>query len=101
MKKKIAILGATGSIGQTTLRIIKNNKKLSVELLTTNKNYKKLITYAKDFNVKNVIIFDNTTFLKQKLLFKNKKLIYLMIFMNIKKIKNLIMLFQLFQEFQD
>ena len=75
MKKKIAILGATGSIGQTTLRIIKNNKKkLSVELLTTNKNYKKLITYAKDFNVKNVIIFDNTTFLKQKLLFKNKKL---------------------------
>ena len=75
MKKKIAILGATGSIGQTTLRIIKNNKKkLSVELLTTNKNYKKLITYAKDFNVKNVIIFDNTTFLKKKLLFKNKKL---------------------------
>ena len=27
MKKKIAILGSTGSIGETTLKIIKQNKK--------------------------------------------------------------------------
>ena len=39
MKKKIAILGSTGSIGKTTFDIIKKNKKnFDVILLTTNKN---------------------------------------------------------------
>ena len=38
MKKKIAILGSTGSIGETTLKIIKKDKKnFVVNLLTTNK----------------------------------------------------------------
>ena len=42
MKKKIAILGSTGSIGKSTLEIIKENKKnFDVVLLTANKNYKK------------------------------------------------------------
>ena len=41
MKKKIAILGSTGSIGQTTLDIIKENKShYQIDLLTTNKNIK-------------------------------------------------------------
>ena len=40
MKKKIAILGSTGSIGKTTVEIIKNDKKsFDVILLTTNKNF--------------------------------------------------------------
>ena len=42
MKKKIAILGSTGSIGENTLDIVRNDKKnLKVVLLTANKNYKK------------------------------------------------------------
>ena len=39
MKKKIAILGSTGSIGKTTFNIIKKNKeKFDVVMLSTNKN---------------------------------------------------------------
>ena len=40
MKKKIAILGSTGSIGKTLINIIKNDKKnFEIILLTANKNY--------------------------------------------------------------
>ena len=57
MKKKIAILGSTGSIGKSTLDVIKRNKKnFNVVLLTANKNYKKLIQQAKDVKAKNVLI---------------------------------------------
>ena len=57
MKKKIAIPGSTGSIGKSTLEVIKKNKKdFDVVLLSANNNYKKLIQQAKDFNVKNVLI---------------------------------------------
>ena len=57
MKKKIAILGSTGSIGKSTLEVIKKDKKnFDVVLLTANNNYKKLIQQAKEFNVKNVLI---------------------------------------------
>ena len=39
MKKNICILGSTGSIGKTTLKIIKKHKKkYRIILLTTNKN---------------------------------------------------------------
>ena len=42
MKKKIAILGSTGSIGKSLLDIIKQDKKnFQILLLTGNKNYKK------------------------------------------------------------
>ena len=41
MKKKIAIIGSTGSIGKTTFSIIKKDKKnFEVILLTTHKNYR-------------------------------------------------------------
>ena len=43
MKKKIAILGSTGSIGNSTVEIIKNNKKdFDVIFLSTNNNINKL-----------------------------------------------------------
>jgi len=57
MKKKIAILGSTGSIGKSTLDIIRKDKKnFDVILLSANNNYKKLIQQAKEFSVKNVFI---------------------------------------------
>ena len=57
MKMKIAILGSTGSIGRSTLEVIKKDKKnFDVILLSANNNYKKLIQQAKEFNVKNVLI---------------------------------------------
>ncbi len=51
MKKKIAILGSTGSIGKQTLKIIKKDKKnFDVVLLSTNKNTKLILEQAKEFN---------------------------------------------------
>ena len=59
MIKKIAILGSTGSIGKTTLKIIEKDKKnFKIELLTTKGNYKLLLNQAKKFKVKNIIITD-------------------------------------------
>ena len=75
MKKMIAILGSTGSIGKNTLDIIKKDKKnFEIVLLTANKNYKKLIKQAKEFKVKNILIHNDKyyEFLKTKL--KGKRL---------------------------
>ena len=69
MKKKIAILGSTGSIGKTLLKIIENDKKnFDVVLLTANTDHKTLLEQAKKFDVQNLIIKD---FKSYKLL-KNK-----------------------------
>ena len=58
-KKKIVILGSTGSIGKTTYKIISKDKKtFEIKLLTTNTNYKLIIDQAKRMNVKNIIITD-------------------------------------------
>ena len=47
MKKKIAILGSTGSIGKSTIEIIRKDKKnFDVILLTTNNNYKEILKQA-------------------------------------------------------
>ena len=63
MKKKIAILGSTGSIGKTLIEIIKKNKKnFDVVLLTAEKNSNELFKQAKLLNVKNLIITDNQSY---------------------------------------
>jgi 1-deoxy-D-xylulose-5-phosphate reductoisomerase len=72
--KKIAIFGSTGSIGSSLLKIIKDDKKnFKIEILTANKNYKKLIKQAKFFNVKNIVITDYNSFLKATKLLSNTK----------------------------
>jgi len=72
MKKKIVILGSTGSIGKSLLNIIKENKnEIKIELLTANKDYKSLFNQAKKFNVKNIIITDKKSFNKLKILNKD------------------------------
>ena len=44
MKIKIAILGSTGSIGKSTLDVIRKDKKnFEIILLSANNNYRKLI----------------------------------------------------------
>ena len=73
MKKKIAILGSTGSIGKTLIEIIKENKKnFEIVLLTADKNYDEIFKQAKYLNVKNLIINDKKSFndLKKKKLGK-------------------------------
>ena len=57
MKMKIAILGSTGSIGKSTIKIIKDNpKNFDVVLLTANNNYKELAKQANELKAKNLII---------------------------------------------
>ena len=88
MKKKIVILGSTGSIGKTLVNIIKKDKKsFEVVLLAANKNYKELYKQAKIFNVKKLVITDKKIFdsLKKKKLDKKIK-----IFNNFKKINSII-----------
>ena len=75
MKKKIAILGSTGSIGKSTLDIIKKDKtNFEVVLLTSHKNVKELDKQAKIFNVKNLIITDYKSFISLKRKYKKKKI---------------------------
>ena len=75
MKKKIAILGSTGSIGQASLKIIKkNSKEFNIFLLSANSNLKLINTQIKKYKpkifvVNNPIIFN---FVKKK--YKNKKI---------------------------
>ena len=73
--KKIAIFGSTGSIGSSLLKIIQNDtKNFKIELLTANKNYKKLIKQARFFNVKNIVLIDYNSFLIATKLLKNTKI---------------------------
>ena len=75
MKFKIAILGSTGSIGDHTLDIIrKDRKNFEVVLLTANKNYKKLIKQAKEFKVKNILIYNDKYYELLKKKIKSKKI---------------------------
>ncbi len=70
MKKKIAILGSTGSIGKNLVNILKKDRKnFEIILLTADKNYKELSKQAKLFKVKNIIITNKNSYLK----FKNIK----------------------------
>jgi 1-deoxy-D-xylulose-5-phosphate reductoisomerase len=78
MKKNIAVIGSTGSIGSTFLKVFDKYGKddFRITLLSANKNWKKLLNQAIKYNVKNVIIFHKSTFkniFKQKI-FKKKKI---------------------------
>ncbi len=87
MKKKIAILGSTSSIGKSLLNIIKKDKKkFNIELLTANTNYKDLINQAKQFNVKNLVITDPMSFEKSKKFYKGNKINIFKNFENLKSI---------------
>jgi len=67
MKKKVAILGSTGSIGKSTLEIIKKYKSyFKVELLSGSTNYNLLVNQSKIFKPK--YIYTNNKLLSNKLI---------------------------------
>ena len=71
--KTIVILGSTGSIGKSLLKIINKDKKsFNIKLLTAHKNYKQLLRQAKLFKVKKVILTHKKTYnLKKENFTKN------------------------------
>ena len=63
MKKGIAILGSTGSIGTQTLEVISEHKNLfSVEVLTANNNCDLLIEQAKKYKPNAVVIVNQAKY---------------------------------------
>jgi len=71
MKKKIAVLGSTGSLGKILCNyIFKNLNKYDVKLLVADKNVNQLISQAKKLKAKNIIIYNKRVFKK----ISNKKL---------------------------
>ena len=88
MKKKISILGSTGSIGLSTFEIINKNKNyFKIELLAANKNYKKICSQILKYNPNFFIISNLKIYKKVKIKFKNKKIKIFNSFKEIKKIK--------------
>lgn len=67
MKKKIAILGSTGSIGTQSLEVIsEQSDKLEVEVLTANSNSELLIKQAIAFKPNHVVIADESKYKEVK-----------------------------------
>jgi 1-deoxy-D-xylulose-5-phosphate reductoisomerase len=63
MKKRIAILGSTGSIGTQSLEVIDKNPELfEVEVLTANNNVELLISQAKKFQPNAVVIANENNY---------------------------------------
>ena len=67
--KNIAIFGSTGSIGTSTLNVVRENKDLfNVVTLVAGKNISKLIEQIDEFKPKNIYIID-----KKKCRYNRKK----------------------------
>ncbi len=62
-KRRIAILGSTGSIGRQTLDVVKEHRDLfEVELLTCKSNWELIASQAKEFDANNVVICDENNY---------------------------------------
>ncbi|MBA4137555.1 MAG: 1-deoxy-D-xylulose-5-phosphate reductoisomerase [Opitutus sp.] len=66
-KRRIVLLGATGSIGESTLRVIAAHRdRLELVGIAANGRYQRLAEIAREFNVKHVAVFDDNSFLAAK-----------------------------------
>jgi 1-deoxy-D-xylulose-5-phosphate reductoisomerase len=71
-KKNIVIYGATGSIGESALNLIRDNKEnFNVVGLTCNVNINKAIKIANEFDCKNIGIANKELIIQNKFLLKN------------------------------
>src|SRR5258708_1669747 len=62
-KKRVVLLGATGSIGESALRVIAAHRdKLEVVGIAARLNWEKLVTIAGTFGVRNVCVVDDAAF---------------------------------------
>ena len=76
MKKIISILGSTGSIGKTSLKVFsKEQFKYKFNILSANSNYKEITYQIKKYKPKYFIISNEKTFIKVKKKIKKTKTI--------------------------
>ena len=62
-KRRIAILGSTGSIGRQTLEVIREHRDLfEVELLTCKGSWELMAKQAREFDANNAVICDETKY---------------------------------------
>ncbi len=62
-KRKIAILGSTGSIGTQTLDVVRQHRDLfEVEMISANNSTELLIEQAREFDVNNVVICNESKY---------------------------------------
>ena len=88
MKITISILGSTGSVGLTVLKILKKQKNIfKINLLSANKNFKAISRQIKIYKPKYFIINNDLVYKKIQKKFKNKNIKILRNFSNIKSIK--------------
>ncbi|MDP3071343.1 MAG: 1-deoxy-D-xylulose-5-phosphate reductoisomerase [Opitutaceae bacterium] len=62
-RKRVVLLGATGSIGENTLRVIAAHRdKLELVAIAARANWEKLAAIARQFDVRHVGVFDDAAF---------------------------------------
>jgi 1-deoxy-D-xylulose-5-phosphate reductoisomerase len=62
-RKRVVLLGATGSIGENTLRVLAAHRdKLDLVGIAARANWEKLAAIARQFDVRHVGVFDDTAF---------------------------------------
>jgi 1-deoxy-D-xylulose-5-phosphate reductoisomerase len=62
-RKRIVLLGATGSVGETTLRVIAAHPdKLQLVGIAARQNHARLVQIAREFKVPHVAIFDDAAY---------------------------------------
>jgi len=72
--KEVAIFGSTGSIGKSTIDVIKNSKeRLKIKILTSNTNFELLAHQANNSDCEIVAIEDEKKYNNLKSLIKNSK----------------------------
>ena len=86
MKQSLAILGSTGSVGLTTLKILdKKRSFFKVKLLVANKNFKVICEQIKKYKPEIFVISDEIIYKKVKNKFKNNSI---KILNNLEKIRS-------------
>jgi 1-deoxy-D-xylulose-5-phosphate reductoisomerase len=66
-KKRVVLLGATGSIGQNALRVIAAHRdKLELVAIAAARNAEPLARIARDFNVSHVALFDDAAYTRAR-----------------------------------
>ena len=71
-KKAFAILGSTGSIGKSSLNVIKKLKDTKVELIFADKNFREILKQIRIYKPRIVVVNSFETFIKLKNIFKKK-----------------------------